>query len=118
MSPSLYRRKFESSHRRPYLPGCNAPDRGDRPRGRGAHRRSTTLLAQTVEHSGLKATDRSTTRHLRLDLGADEGRAGPRAEQASRPTGLGSALDLAMGASIARLILLRTCIERPDCPGR
>jgi hypothetical protein len=53
-------------------------------RRRGAHRRSTTLLAQTVEHSGLKATDGSTTRHLRLDLGADEGRAGPRAAQSIR----------------------------------
>src|SRR5215203_2886075 len=116
MSPSLYRREFESTHRRPNLPRRNAPDRGDRPDGRGAHRRSTTLLAQAVEHSGLKAADRSTTGHLRLDLGADQGRAGAGTEQASRPTGLGSALDLAMGASIARLILLRTCIERPDCP--
>src|SRR3954462_3831534 len=76
MSPSLYRREFESSHWRPYLPGCNAPDRGDRPHGRGAHRRSTQLLAQTDEHSTLKAADWSTTRHLRLDLGADEDRAG------------------------------------------
>src|SRR3954451_9689854 len=84
MSPSLYRREFESSRWRPYLPGCNAPDRGDRPHGRGAHRRSTTLLAQTVEHSGLKAADRSTTRHLRLDLGADEDRAGARAAKSIR----------------------------------
>src|SRR5215208_6089930 len=84
MSPSLYRGEFQSARRRSPLPGPNAPDRGDRPRGRGPHRRSTTLLAQTVEHSGLTATDRSTTRHLRLDLGAGEGRAGPRAAQSIR----------------------------------
>src|SRR5215204_1829087 len=99
MSPSLYRGEFESSHWRPYLPGCNAPDRGDRPHGRGAHRRSTTLLAQTVEHSRLKAADRSTTRHLRLDLGADEGRAGAGTEQARRTRGVAQPLDLAMDTS-------------------
>src|SRR5215212_6313620 len=84
MSPSLYRGEFQSAHRRSYLPGRNAADGGDRPHGRGAHRRSTTLLAQAVEHSGLKAADRSTTRHLRLDLGADEDQAGPRAAQSIR----------------------------------
>src|SRR3954466_14278099 len=99
MSPSLYRGEFKSAHRRSYLPGRNAPDRGDRPDGRGAHRRSTTLLAQTVEHSWLDAADRSTTRHLRLDLGADEGEAGAGTEQARKARGVGSSLERAPPAS-------------------
>src|SRR3954470_23253497 len=90
MSPSLYHGEFKSPHWGSCLPGRIAPDRGDRPYGRGAHRRSTTLLAQAVEHSRLKAADRSTTRHLRFDVGADEGRARGGAEQATRIGGVGS----------------------------
>src|SRR5215207_2424929 len=75
-SPSLYDGEFRS-----YLPSRNAPDGGDRPYGRGAHRRSTAFLAQAVERSWLEAADRSKTRHLRSDLGADEDRAGAGTEQ-------------------------------------
>jgi len=55
------------------------------------HRRSTTFLAQAVEHSWLEAADRSKTRHLRLGLGADEGRAGTGTEQTRRARGMASA---------------------------
>src|SRR5215203_1045178 len=89
MSPSLYHGEFQIAHRWSHLPSRNPPDRGDRPYGRGAHRRSTTFLAQAVEHSWLKAAIRSKTRHLRLDLGADEDRAGAGTEQARRARGVG-----------------------------
>src|SRR5215207_1645621 len=90
MSPSLYRGEFQSPHRWAGLPRRVASDRGDRPGSRDAHRRSTTFLAQAVEHSWLKAAIRSKTRHLRLDLGADEDRAGAGTEQARRARGVGS----------------------------
>jgi hypothetical protein len=40
---------------------------------------------------GCNAADRPKTRHLRLDLGADEGRAGAGTEQARKARGVGSA---------------------------
>src|SRR3954464_14814928 len=101
MSPSLYHGEFKSPHWGSYLPGRNAPDRGDRSHGRGAHRRSTTLLAQAVEHSWLEAADRSKTRHLRLDMGADEGRAGT-PEQITRSGGVGSGRRFRAGTAPVR----------------